>query len=68
MPTLPHDREKKKALKAQLKFRIIVLGQNAERKLFQYSEAGDDYSLEKLTENLKTLIAQSQLIGVNYCL
>jgi len=40
-------------------FRKIVLGQKADKKLFQFSEKGKQYSLQTLTENVKTLIQQA---------
>lgn len=59
MAELGTDTCKKKAIKAQLMFRKVVLGQKADKKLFQFSEKGSQYSLETLIENLKTLIRQA---------
>ncbi|XP_070207979.1 uncharacterized protein [Littorina saxatilis] len=51
--------EKKKALKTQLSFRKLILGQAGDKKLFQFSDQGKEHTWEKLAENVKTLVAMS---------
>ena len=49
--------EKNNALKAQLNFRKTVLGQKVEdKKVFQFSEKGKQYSVIQLCTNVKKLI------------
>ena len=50
------DSEKKKALKCQLQFRKLILEQKADKRMFQLSEKGKQYSVNKLTENVKELV------------
>ena len=47
---------KKGALKAQLRFRKAILEQMADKSLFMFSEKGKEHSVEKLKNNLLSLI------------
>ena len=54
---LKGNAQKKKALKAQLRFRKLILEQiHSDSKIFQFSERGKDYSVEVLSKNLEILI------------
>jgi hypothetical protein len=47
---------KKGALKAQLRLRKAILEQMADKSLFMFSEKGKEHSVEKLKNNLLSLI------------
>jgi hypothetical protein len=56
--------EKTKALKAQLKYRQLMIGQEASKELYAFSEVVDGrrhiHTWSRLAENLKALIAEAE--------
>ena len=56
---LEYSVEKGKSLRAQLLFRKNILGQEADKKLFQLGENKKNYSIEELVGHVKELITIS---------